>query len=72
MVLFDICKKFPASAVFAMNQKVRQAKKISSCTGIMEMTSDCLAHIRPGSDCLHPSSTHSAKPYQKKEIAPES
>ena len=59
-------QKIPASAVFALNQKVRPTKRLSSCAGIMEMTRDWLGHIRPGTDCLHPSSTHSAKPYQKK------
>ena len=41
-------QKNPACAVFPLNQKVRPVKRLSSYTGLVEMTSDCLVHIRQG------------------------
>ena len=59
-------QKNPARAVIHLNQKARPTKRLSLCTGLIEMTSDCLGHIRQGTDCLHPSSTHTATPHQNK------
>ena len=63
---FLIYAKKTVFAVFAMNQKVRPHKELWACTGIKEVTGDCSAQIRQGSDCLSLRSTHTAKPYQKK------
>ena len=54
--------KNPVIAVFAMKQKIKATKELSLFTGLVEMTSECSSHIRPGPNGRPPRYSHIAKP----------